>query len=153
MSISFVKKSMKYLAICLLLFGCSIAPAEEYDSYGQAIDLNEVIQVNSFLEQVDTTAQNFKIEGIIEEVCQMKGCWLTLKNESGTTIRVTFKDYGFFVPKDIGGKNVIIEGVSKKELLDEDDAKHFAEDAGKKYDESMRSSISFEAHGVLVSKS
>ncbi|MBK8328994.1 MAG: DUF4920 domain-containing protein [Bacteroidetes bacterium] len=31
-------------------------------------------------------------------MCQKKGCWMELKNNDGTTLRVTFKDYGF-MPK------------------------------------------------------
>ncbi|MEO1256769.1 MAG: DUF4920 domain-containing protein, partial [Bacteroidota bacterium] len=66
------------------------------------------------------------------------------------SIRVTFKDYGFFVPKDISGSEVIIEGVASTELLSEDVARHYAEDGGVEYNESMRNAITFVAHGVLV---
>ena len=147
------KKIMRYLTLLLFVVGCSSAAEEVFDSYGEEINPQSTMQVSSFVQQVDTTAQNFKIEGTVEEVCQMKGCWMTLRNEEGTTIRVTFKDYGFFVPKDISGKKVIVEGIGKSEYLGEDEAKHFADDAGKEYDDSMRSTYSFVAKGVLVEKS
>ena len=51
------------------------------------------------INESDTTELVF--EATIDEVCQMKGCWMTL--ESDQKVRVTFKDYGFFVPKDAGG--------------------------------------------------
>jgi hypothetical protein len=46
-------------------------------------------------------------------------------------MRVTFKDYGFFVPKDISGKTIIAEGLVTEEIIPEEDARHYAEDAGK----------------------
>ena len=78
---------------------------------------------------------------------------MTIMNESDINIRVTFKDYGFFVPKDVSGSEVIIEGIAKEEILDEDVARHYAEDGGQEYDESMRNSITFVAKGVLIKES
>ena len=38
-----------------------------------------------------------KIEGQVTEVCQAKGCWMILV-DGETYARVTFENYGFFVP-------------------------------------------------------
>ena len=65
-------------------------------------------------------------------------------------IFVKFKDYGFFVPKDISGKEVVLEGVAKSELLSEDEAKHYADDGGIAYDPAMRKQISLVAEGVIL---
>ncbi len=140
---------MRYLVLALIAFACS-APAEKFGGHGEEITYESAISMNEFLTQVNDKEKKFKVRGIIEEVCQMKGCWMTLRNDQGANVRVTFKDYGFFVPKDISGSEVIIEGVAIKEILDEDVARHYAEDGGKEYDESMRNTISFVAHGVLV---
>ena len=140
---------MKYFTLLLLAFACS-APTEKFTGHGDEITPGDAMTAVEFLNQVDIAESTFKVRGTIEEVCQMKGCWMTLKNESGENVRVTFKDYGFFVPKDVSGKDVIIEGLAKKEVLDEEVARHYAEDGGKEYDESMRNSITFVAHGVLI---
>ncbi|WP_424963971.1 DUF4920 domain-containing protein [Ekhidna sp.] len=140
---------MKYFVIVLIAIACT-APAEKFSSHGAEITSNDALNTDSFLSKVNDEDQVFKVRGTIEEVCQMKGCWMTLKNDKGANIRVTFKDYGFFVPKDISGSEVIIEGLAKKEVLEEDVARHYAEDGGKEYDESMRNSITFVASGVLV---
>jgi hypothetical protein len=50
-------------------------------------------------------------------------------------VRVTFKDYGFFVPKDMSGRTVIVEGVISEKVLSQDLARHYAEDAGKSQEE------------------
>lgn len=140
---------MRYLTLVLIAFACS-GPAEKFATYGEEISSDEALSTTAFLNQVSDEETAFKVRGTIEEVCQMKGCWMTLRNDEGANVRVTFKDYGFFVPKDISGSEVIIEGVASQEVLDEDVARHYAEDGGKEYDESMRNTITFVAKGVLV---
>ena len=143
---------MRYLSFLIILAACTSA-GKDYQSYGQEISSENSMEVTAFLNAVSSESSEYKVTGVIEEVCQMKGCWMTLKNDQGANIRVTFKDYGFFVPKDISGKEVIIEGTAVKEVLEEDLAKHYADDSGKAYDESMRNAVTFVAAGVLVAQS
>jgi len=146
-----MKKNTQFLMLIIVLSSC-FTDKQQFDFYGNEISSEDAISTAEFIAKVSDTETKYKIKGKIEEVCQMKGCWMTLKNEHELNVRVTFKDYGFFVPKDISGSEVIIEGVAFKELLDEDVARHYAEDGNKVYDESMRSTISFVASGVLVAK-
>lgn len=90
----------------------------------------------------------------VAEVCQVKGCWMILV-DGDTKVRVTFKDYGFFMPKDLAGKKVVVEGVLSEEVLSEQDARHYAEDAGKSHAEIAKITgdqreLGFEATGVVV---
>lgn len=141
---------MRYAFLLLIIvFACN-STKEKFNAHGKEIAPNDALSMKDFLQKVSDEEETFKVRGTIEEVCQMKGCWMTLRNEVGENVRVTFKDYGFFVPKDISGREVIIEGTASREVLEEDVAKHYAEDGGKEYDESMRNSVSFVAHGVLV---
>ncbi len=144
---------MRYFLILLIAIAGCTTPSEKFASHGEEITSAEAISMEDFLKKVNDEETPFKVRGTIEEVCQMKGCWMTLRNEEGANVRVTFKDYGFFVPKDISGKEVIIQGIANKEVLSEDIAKHYAEDGGVAYDESMRNAITFVAHGVLVKES
>lgn len=96
-----------------------------------------------------------KLTGKIESVCQKKGCWMQLDLGNGQKMRVKFKDYAFFVPKNAAGKTAIIEGVASKEIIDVSTLKHYAEDAGKSKEEIAkitqdREEISFEAKGVII---
>src|SRR5688500_14453434 len=44
------------------------------------------------------------VEGVIEMACTNKGCWMQLASDAGKSgVRVTFKDYGFFIPLDSKG--------------------------------------------------
>lgn len=98
-----------------------------------------------------------KITGPIEEVCQKKGCWMDMKIGDNQTMKVTFKDYGFFVPKDASGKTVIIDGYAYTDTVSVAELRHYAEDAGKTKEEIAKItapevSISFEANGVIIRK-
>ena len=48
---------------------------------------------------------------------------------------VKFKDYGFFMPKDISGKEVILNGKAYVNEVPVDEQRHYAEDAGKSEEE------------------
>jgi hypothetical protein len=123
-----------------------------YDSFGEQIDDSDAVDVASLSEMLtNQDSAVVKLTATVDEVCQMKGCWMTIKNESGDPVRVTFKDYGFFVPKDIAGRQIVIEGVAKNTVLEPDVAKHYAEDAGQPYDSTKTyEEIAFIAQGVLV---
>ncbi len=80
---------------------------------------------------------------------------MTLEKGDGTTMRVTFTDYGFFVPKDIDGKTVIIQGRAKINTTSVDELRHYAEDAKKSKEEiekitQPKVEMVFEADGVIV---
>lgn len=53
------------------------------------------------------------VEATVRRACTRKGCWMELA-ESETSqdqgCRVTFKDYGFFVPTDSAGARARVEG-------------------------------------------
>jgi len=67
-----------------------------------------------------------RVEGQVRKACQKKGCWMELaEGAKGAGVRVTFKDYGFFVPLDSAGSSARVEGVVKVSELSEDMAKHY----------------------------
>ena len=53
------------------------------------------------------------VTGQVRQACTKKGCWIELSNSWGSKAqgcRVTFKDYGFFVPLDSAGASAKIQG-------------------------------------------
>ena len=71
------------------------------------------------------------------------------------SVMVRFKDYGFFVPKDIAGQKVLLEGKAFVSEVPEEERRHLAEDAGQP--DSLLAKISgpemqigFEASGVRI---
>ena len=98
-----------------------------------------------------------KVTGAIEDVCQKKGCWMNMNIGDNQSMKVRFKDYAFFLPKDAGGKTVFIEGVAFTDTTSVAELQHYAEDGGKTKEEIAKItepeiSISFEANGVILKK-
>jgi hypothetical protein len=77
--------------------------------------------------------KDIKLTGQVGGVCQAKGCWMTIgTGEPGAaSVRVRFKDYAFFVPKDCMGKTAVVEGHFKLTTLSVAEAQHYADDAAK----------------------
>ncbi|HAA11409.1 MAG TPA: DUF4920 domain-containing protein [Cytophagales bacterium] len=126
-------------------------------SYGEGLDLespHKIGELSSLLEGKDSVV--VKVEGEIEQTCAMKGCWMTVKNELGEAMRVTFKDYGFFVPKEgQEGKRTIFEGVVRKAVVSVEEQRHYAEDGGQSAEQiaaitEPQEVYSFVASGVLI---
>ena len=68
---------------------------------------------------------------------------------------VRFKDYGLCMPKDIAGKEVIVNGLAFIEEMGVDDQRHYAEDAGKSPAEiakitKPKRTLGFTADGVIL---
>lgn len=104
-------------------------PAADVKSWGSAPTLtSEPIALSAALEK-DKIGTPVRVQGTPSKVCEKKGCWLTLQ-DGEREVRVTFKDYGFFVPKDIVGKKVVLEGTVKEEEVSEKDRRHYAKDGG-----------------------
>tara|TARA_R110001632_G_scaffold42605_6_gene107890 strand:- start:1736 stop:2242 length:507 start_codon:yes stop_codon:yes gene_type:complete len=133
-----------------------------YNSFGDKITAKDYISSIDALAKYETLKSgdtiNLKFTSSIQEVCSKKGCWMKLPaGESEETIMVRFKDYGFFMPLDSNGKEVIVEGIAFVKEVSVADLKHYAEDAGKSVDEiakitEPKMELAFEANGVLMKK-
>ena len=80
---------------------------------------------------------------------------MTLEMPNGDPMRVTFKDYAFFMPMDIVGKNVVLDGLAKKQTISVETLRHYAEDAKKSPEEvakitDPKKELAFEAKGVVI---
>lgn len=65
----------------------------------------------------------------IAKVCQMKGCFF-IAAEGAHSLRVSFLDYGFFVPTDSASKRVTLNAELVAKRLSVDEAAHMNEDLG-----------------------
>lgn len=123
---------------------------EEFSKEG-AVDIN---LIGNKLEGLDSL--EIKLVGTINSTCAMKGCWMKMGISEDEEVRITFKDYGFFVPKEgMEGKIATINGYAKKVVTDVETLKHFAEDAGKSPEEieaitEPKEEITFVASGVAI---
>ncbi|WP_308993074.1 DUF4920 domain-containing protein [Mariniflexile litorale] len=151
-------KHLLFVTFCLLVvYSCK--DRDIYKSYGKKITVEEVKETFNIITHYKTMQVGdtvyAKMKAKVKDVCQAKGCWMTLDLEEGNEVMVKFKDYGFFVPKDITDKEVIINGKAFVSEVSVNKQRHYAEDAGKTADEiaeiiQPKRTFSFEADGVLI---
>ncbi len=131
----------------------------EYATFGAELEVSgarsdqDMLAFYQQLKDADTVSAKFT--ATVVEVCQTKGCWMKLKLDDGEEAMVRFKDYGFFVPKDIAGKEVVVSGNAFVDMMSVEDQQHYAEDEGKSAEEiaqitSPKKTYSFEAAGVKI---
>jgi hypothetical protein len=124
--------------------------------FGEPITADSAIAIGELAALMgDKKELNIKLTGEITSVCQKKGCWMEIKNPNGEAMRVTFKDYGFFMPKDASGRTAIIQGVAKIEETSIADLKEYSKDAGNNKEainaiKETKKELVFEARGVIL---
>lgn len=105
------------------------------DQFGATFQPEEILDPSALLseysEEALTDTVAVTLRGEVNEVCQAKGCWMTLRAGPQEEMTVKFKDYGFFVPKDISGREVVMQGIAYYQITEVDELRHYAEDAGK----------------------
>lgn len=89
-----------------------------------------VMELNDILGK-DKVVKDVSVKGVVTDVCKKRGCWMTLTADNGTSVFVKMKEYAFFVPLALKGKNVVLEGDAEKEFTSVDELKHYAKDAKK----------------------
>ena len=164
-------KSITLLIICVLMLNsCKNKRQEEvknsvkiekieYASFGTEIIADDAIDASSMAAHFKTMnvgdSINSKIIAEVNEVCQTKGCWMRLNLDDENEVMVKFKDYGFFMPKDIAGELVIVNGMAYVKEVPVEEQRHYAEDKGASKEEveaitEPKRTYSFEADGVLL---
>jgi hypothetical protein len=132
--------------------------ANDGKHFGATIDAANAIAYDLLIPKMSATdSLSVKVSGKVSEVFQKKGCWMTLVSDQPgqPEMRVTFKDYAFFMPKDLAGKRVVVDGYAYVDETPVDVLRHYAEDAGKSKEEiekitEPKREVSYEAFGVVV---
>ena len=105
-------------------------PANKGTNYGMKLTPENAIspeQIPALLK--DKESAEVKVQGVIVDVCKMKGCFLYMKTPTGK-MYIKTKDDSFFVPLAINGKTVVVQGIASEATDDRE--------------------ISIQATGVLV---
>jgi hypothetical protein len=104
---------------------------DKYEVFGSRVEeMGETKRLSEIIGNEDAYLdKQVSVEARVAKVCQKKGCWF-LAHDGDAVARITFVDYSFFVPTDSIGKDVTIVGTFGKNLLSEEKARHYAEDAG-----------------------
>lgn len=134
-------------------------PEVTYSSFGEEITLENAISQAEMLEKFQNMKEGdtvpIKFKSTILDVCQKKGCWMSMDLEGDKDAFVRFTDYGFFVPLDAENQESIVEGRAFLSIISVDELKHYAKDGGKSQEEidaitEPRITWAIQADGVLI---
>ncbi|CAM3627301.1 DUF4920 domain-containing protein [Flavobacterium chungbukense] len=130
------------------------------DYYGADVSGSSVKNAISVSElgsklQSSVKIENVAVKGEVTGVCPKKGCWVSVKADDGASFFVKMKDYAFFVPTALKGKNVVLEGNAERKVTSVEELKHYAKDAKKSKAEIdaikvPKEEIRFLASGIKV---
>jgi hypothetical protein len=153
---------LNLLLIALVLAGTvtlaqsKITPAAPGVTYGKTVTAEKAIAIPALNAALSNdSVYTGKVSGEVVEVCKKKGCFMKLKQADGSPIMVQFTDYAFFMPQNIVGKQVVVEGVAKVNETTVAQLRHYAADAGKSKEEiagivTPKKDVKIMADGVLV---
>ena len=110
------------------------APAG-HKTFGAPLGASPVAALTDVLKSPDKFAdRTVTVEGNVRSACTRKGCWMELApgTEAGAPgCRVTFKDYGFFVPTDSAGSRARVEAKVETKQIKPSMVSHLEEEGAK----------------------
>jgi hypothetical protein len=77
--------------------------------------------------------QTITVEGHVRSACTRRGCWMEVAEGADPKLagcRVTFKDYGFFVPTDSAGSTAKVQGTLGVNTLPPERVAHLESEGG-----------------------
>jgi len=145
------------LASSLLLTPLLVVAAEGPDASNRSFGAPIQLEVPTPLSEVLAHPERYAggpvlIRGRVSDICQRKGCW-TVLSDGDASLRIRFKDYSFFLPKDIRGQFALAEGEVRVEAQSQKTARHFAEESLDGDPESIvgpQRVVAFTASGVRL---
>ena len=152
---------MRYNSILLIILiiqlGCFKKQSEKdllnkVDSigyYGNRPTKGIIYDVDELLLSADERLETkLLVNGIITEVCPMRGCWLQVKDYiSNSNIRIKVTDGEIVFPLSAKGKNIIAEGIFTKLELSEKQAKNW------KHHLALEKGIELDTSSIILSAS
>ena len=127
------------------------------DVYGANVTAGKNMNAKKLMGQLAEGPVETKVKAKVIEVCPKKGCWVKVELEDKSEAFIKMKDYKFFVPTSLEGKNIEIDGKVELATTSVDELKHFAEDAKQSQEEidaitEPKKEIKIMAKGIKVVK-
>jgi hypothetical protein len=127
-------------AAALFVFSACQNTSNSYELFGEDFNEKKGLITSEALDKLfddteigDTIDVTFSTK--IDAVCKKKGCWMEVDLADDNVVRVTFKDYGFFVPLNAGESEAIVHGKAFWKVETMTEKLHYAEDAGEDPDD------------------
>ena len=154
-----MKKIIFLFAVAVAIYSCGNKTSQNTEGqtfYGEEFKVENVIAASQLKDlTLQGKATDVVVSAKVITACKKKGCWMTVDIGNNEEMRVTFKDYGFFVPKDCDGKEATFKGVATFDTTAVEMLQHYAEDEGLSEEEIAKITepevaLVFEASGVVI---
>ena len=119
-------------------------------------DAERVAFADALKEPAKYAGKSVIIEGVAVRVCKKEGCWMEIApTQFGATVRATFLNHAFFVPKDADGQKFRAIGEFTVRKLDRETVEHLVKEDGaqiKTNPDGTADEVTFIATGVELWK-
>jgi hypothetical protein len=145
------------LATLALVLSLAAAPSDSVIKRGDPLPTDRTpLSLAEVLAAPERFAKDgpILVSGVVERNCTAKGCWMQVASAPGEAgVRVTFKDYAFFIPLESKGKKVKAFGTLVTKQHPKDHADHLeAEGASlRRNADGSATEVTFVASGVELS--
>ena len=153
---SFLALSLIVSALFFLPFSVSVAGDKIKNGWGKELTGTSEVSLKKALSDKNylNSGKILTVTGVALKVCKKKGCWMIIK-DGDKEVRVTFKDYGFFVDQNLIGKKIKAEGVLETKEMSKSQVAHYLKDEGMSKEEAKKiaqakTTFRFVASGVVV---
>lgn len=123
----------------LTLMFVSLLMMGEQPVYGKApSEATPLVTIEALMSNPEQfLGKVIKVQGKVQEVCPMKGCWMDL-SAAGHKVRIKVQDGEIVFDKKLTGQEVLAEGTVYKFELSQEEAvsyyQHMAEERGEEFD-------------------
>lgn len=125
---------MRTLGLIFVVGLAACNQAVKPSQYGEPIrDGGQTAVLSAVLDDPAAYAdKTVTLTGEVRQACSVKGCWMELAPsvDGPAGARVTFKDYGFFVPVDAKGAHARVQGVVTVKTVDAGEVAHMESEGG-----------------------
>jgi len=126
----------------VVLVASSMLAAEEGKVYGKPLTGTDTIKISALMTTPDQfVGKTVRVEGLITNVCEKRGCWMTLASDKEfEDLRIKVDDGVIVFPMEAKGKRAVAEGeFTKIEMTMEETLaykKHHAQEHNEEFDPS-----------------
>lgn len=110
-------------------------------AFGEPMKIAEEKSISAEAIMKDVKAyegKTVRMKGVVSSVCSKKGCWLKMTSEGASMpvfVHFTCPVEGRLIPMEATGMPVFVEGKVIVKTIDEESARHIAEEEGKSKEE------------------
>jgi hypothetical protein len=112
-----------------------ITKPSEHRRFGSPLSGGSAVPLASVLDKPDTFQEkSVVVEAKVRRNCMRRGCWMEIADgisPDSPGCRVTFKDYGFFVPLDSAGSTARVEGTVQVRVVPGAEVEHLESEGAK----------------------